>query len=200
MRTTAALACTTIMLGLSVAAVAELSDVPSGKYGVDPKHAYISFTYDHKGYSTPHIGFDAFDLTLTLDSDNPENSVIDVTIDASSVTSRVPVFDGHLMGPNFFDTENYPSITFKSTSIVSTGESTYDVLGQLTIKGMSKPVTLAAVINKADLHPQSKKPLIGISADAKVNRSDWDLTRAIPSVGDEVTIYISAELPQKTSD
>jgi polyisoprenoid-binding protein YceI len=81
-----------------------------------------------------------------------------------------------------------------------TGDDTFDVMGDLTIKGVSKPVTLAATINKAANHPRSKKPQIGVSGEAKVSRTDWGLTRALPLVGDEITIYISAEMPQKTSD
>ena len=96
---------------------AELADMPSGAYALDKNHAYISFSYNHLGYSTPHIGFRSFDVALELDSANVENSNVTVTIDATSVDSRVDVFNGHLQGENFFDTANYPEITFESTGI-----------------------------------------------------------------------------------
>ena len=175
-------------------------DVPSGEYGLDKTHAYITISYSHLGFSNPHVGFDSFDVNLNADSENPENSKVEVLIDATSVNSRVESFNGHLNGKNFFDTANFPAITFKSTSIKSTGESTFDVTGDLTIKGITKPVTLAATINKAADHPMRKVPTIGVSATAKVSRSEWGLSRAVPNVGDEVTLMIEVELPQKKQD
>lgn len=189
-----------ILLGFAVNASADLSAVPSGDYGLDVKHGYISFTYSHMGYSTPQVGFRTFDVNLTLDNANPENSKVDVVIDASSIDSRVDAFNGHLTGEKFFDAAKYPEITFTSTTIKSTGEDTFDVSGDLTIKGISKPVVLATTINKAANHPMSKKPVIGLSAETKVSRSDFGLDRAVPTVGDEVTIYVSVELPQKKTD
>ncbi len=184
-------------LALAVNAQADLSDVPSGEYGLDDHHAYISFTYSHIGYSTPHIGFRNFDANLTLDSANPQNSVIEVVIDTTSIDSRVDEFNGHLRSANFFDTENYPQATFKSTSIKGTGEGTFDVTGDLTIKDVTKSVTLEATLNKAAMHPMRKIPAVGFSAETTIMRSDFGLDRAVPAVGDEVTIYITVEMPKK---
>ncbi len=184
------------LLALAGNAYAELADMPAGDYGLDKDHAYITFSYSHFGFSTPHIGFDSFDLNLTLDPQNPEKSSVTVTIDATSVSSRVDRFDGHLNGANFFDTANHPEITFQSTSMSKTGDSTYDVVGDLTIKGITKSVTLNATINKAANHPRRNTPIVGMSGEAKVNRSDWGLDRALPNVGDEVTINVTAEMPK----
>ena len=185
------------LLGFTVNASAELSDVPSGEYGLDKTHAYITFTYSHLGFSTPHVGFDSFDVDLDLDSENVENSSLDVVIDATSISSRVEEFDGHLNGEDHFDTANYPQITFASTEIRKTGDSTLDVVGDLTIKGITKPVTLKATVNKAAMHPMNKVPTVGVSAEAKVKRSEWGLAYAVPMVSDEVTIHIEVEMPQK---
>ena len=187
-------------LGFGAGANADLSNLPSGQYGLDKTHGYISFTYDHVGFSTPHIGFRSFELTMMLDSEHPENSSVEVAIDASSIDSRVPEFNVHLNGEEFFDTENFPEITFKSTGMKSTGADTYDVAGILTIKDVSRPVTLAATINKATDHPWKKIPWIGVSAETTVNRSEWNLIRALPGVSDEVTIYISVEMPKTESE
>lgn len=184
------------LLTLAGNAYAELADLPAGDYGLDKSHAYITFSYSHLGFSTPHIGFNAFDLNLTLDPENVEKSSITVTIDASSIDSRVDRFDGHLAGPNFFDVANHPEITFQSTSMSKTGDSTYDVVGDLTIKGITNSVTLKATINKAANHPMRKTPTIGMTGEAKVLRSDWGLDRVLPNVGDEITIYVTAEMPK----
>ena len=187
-------------LALAANAQADLSTVPSGEYGLDDHHAYISFTYSHIGFSTPHVGFRKFDANLTLDSAKPENSAIEVVIDTTSVDSRVEEFNGHLRGSNFFDTDNYPQATFKSTSIEGTGEDTFNVTGDLTIKDVTKSVTLEATLNKAAMHPMRKIPAVGFSAETTIMRSDFGLDRAVPAVGDEVTIYITVEMPKKESD
>ena len=180
----------------SAVAAADLSAVPSGKYGLDKSHGYITFSYSHLGFSDPHIGFRSFELELDLDNENPANSTVNVTIDATSIDSRLDNFDEHLNGANFFDTANYPTITFNSTAIEMTGENTMNVTGDLTIKDTTKSVTLATTINKAGAHPRRNTPWIGVSAETKVARSDWGLTRGLPNVGDEVTIWISVELPK----
>ena len=197
MRKTVQTALLTTFLALAANAQADLSDVPSGEYGLDDHHAYISFTYSHIGYSTPHIGFRNFDANLMLDSENPQNSEIEVVIDTTSIDSRVDEFNGHLRGSNFFDTDNHPQATFSSTSIESTGEDTFNVTGDLTIKGMTNSVTLEATLNKAAMHPMRNVPTVGFSAETTVSRSDFGMARGVPNIGDEVTIYVTVEMPQK---
>ena len=188
---------TAVLLALALNAQADLSDVPSGEYGLDDYHGYISFTYSHMGFSTPHVGFRTFDANLTLDSENPENSSIEVVIDTTSIDSRVEEFDGHLRGSNFFDTDNYPQATFTSTSIEQNEDGTFAVTGDLTIKGVTKSVTLDATLNNAAMHPMRNVPTVGFSAETQVMRSEFNMGRAVPAVSDEVTIYITVEMPMK---
>ena len=180
----------------SAVATADLSAVPAGAYGLDKNHGYITFSYSHLGFSNPHVGFREFELEVILDNENVENSTVNVTIDATSIDSRLEEFDGHLNGPNFFDTANYPTITFESTSIEQTGDNTLNVTGDLTIKDVTKSVTLETTINKAGNHPMRNTPWIGVSAQTEVLRSEWGLNRAVPNVGDEVMIWIEVELPK----
>ena len=182
------------LLALPFSASADLSDVPSGVYTLDSTHGYITFTYSHLGFSNPRVGFNRFDTTLELDSRNPENSAIDVTIDASSIDSRVEEFNGHLNGSDFFNTAEYPTITFESTKVEATGENTFDVTGNLTILDTTKPVTLQATINKASNHPMRNVPTVGVSATTKLMRSDWGLGAYAPAVSDEVELSIEVEL------
>ncbi|MEM9207919.1 MAG: YceI family protein [Pseudomonadota bacterium] len=192
--TTLRLISTLIALTVATTATADLASSPAGKYTLDKNHGYITFSYNHLGFSTPQVGFDDWDVVLNLDNGNVESSTVEVMIDATSINSRVAVFNGHLTGENFFNTSEYPDISFVSKSIESRGDDAFDVAGDLTIKGVTKPVVLAMKVNKADNHPMRKVPTIGVSGEAKVNRSEFGLDRAVPAVGDEVTISVSAEL------
>jgi len=192
-RTAYVLAC----MALTATAHADLSDVPSGKYSLDLSHAYITFSYSHMGFSTPNIGFRDFDASLMLDSDRLENSSIEVVINADSIESLKDDFNGHLKSGDFFDTGNFPQATFSSTKIESTGADTFNVTGNLTIKDVTKPVTLAATLNKAAMHPMQKVPTVGFSAQTTIMRSDFGLDRYVPNVGDEVTIHVTVEMLQK---
>jgi len=112
---------TVTLLALPFSASADVSKVPSGVYTLDSSHGYITFTYSHLGFSNPRVGFNSFDTKLELDSDDPENSTIGVTIDASSIDSRVAEFNKHLNGSDFFNTAEHPTITFESTKVEATG-------------------------------------------------------------------------------
>lgn len=186
--------CAATLLALPFSVSADLSDVPSGKYTLDSSHGYITFTYSHLGFSNPRVGFNSFDTELELDSSNPANSAVEVTIDASSIDSRVAEFNDHLNGSDFFNTAEFPTITFKSTKVEATGENTFDVTGDLTILGTTKPVTLATTINKAANHPMRDVPTVGLSASAKLMRSEWGLGAYVPAVSDEVELSIEVEL------
>lgn len=185
------------LMALGATANADLADVPSGKYSLDLHHAYITFSYSHMGFSTPNLGFREFDATLDLDSDNLANSSINVVIDVTSIESMKDDFNGHLKGADFFDTANYPQATFKSTGIESTGPDTFNVMGDLTIRDVTRPVTLAATINKAAMHPMQKVPTVGFSANTTIMRSDFGLGKYVPNVGDEVTIDVTVEMMQQ---
>lgn len=180
-------------LAISPVVVADTSGVPSGTYSVDPQHGYILFSYSHFGLSNPQVGFNKFDATLDLDADNPEDSEINVTIDVNSIDSRVPVFNDHLRGDDFFQAEQYPNISFVVTSIESKGDSNYTLTGDLTMKGVTKPITLDASI-VATMHPFREIPVVGVSASGQLKRSEWDLGKYAPSVSDEVTLSIEVEM------
>lgn len=165
----------------------------SGEYKPDARHRYITFSYSHFGYSHPHVRWRDWDATLNWNAENPENSSVSVTIDASSVDSGVDVFDGHLKGKNFFDTDNHPEITFASTALTKTGPNAGTMTGDLTIKGVTKPVMMNVTLNKGAYEERGNKYKLGFSASGTVNRSDFGLDYAVPAVGDEVVISVEAE-------
>lgn len=165
----------------------------SGEYAPDPKHRYITFSYLHQGFSRPMVRWRSWDGTLNWDAENPENSSVSVTIDASSVDSGVDEFDGHLRGERFFDTANHPEITFTSTSVSRTGDATGTITGDLTIKGNTKPVTLDVTFNKSAYSERGNEYKIGFSGTATVKRSDFGVDFLAPAVSDEVDIVIETE-------
>lgn len=171
-----------------------LDAVPAGTYNVEPTHAYINFSYTHLGFSRPVVGFNDFDVTLELNQEDITASALQVKIDVASVDSRVEEYNGHLTSADWFDAATYPDITFVATDIEMTGDDTMAVTGDLTIKGITKPVTLDAKVNKAGPHPFNKKPTIGISASGTLKRSDWGLGKYAPAVTDEVELNIQVEL------
>ena len=183
--------------GLALAGIANagpLDGVPAGTYKLEKTHGYINFSYTHLGFSRPVVGFNSFDVTLELNQEDITASAVTVNIDAASIDSQVEVFNGHLTSDDWFGVEANPDITFVATGIEMTGDNTMAVTGDLTIKGITKPVTLDAKVNKAGPHPFNKKPTIGISASATLNRSDWDLGKYAPAVTDEVELNIQVEL------
>ena len=169
-------------------------DSPSGNYSLEKTHGYISLSYSHMGFSTPQVGFKDFDVELKLDSNNIEQSSINVSIDPKSIDSRVEEFNEHLNGARFFDTENHGEINFTSTKITLSENDRASIIGNLTIKGITKEVSMKATLNKEGQHPIRKKQTLGVNATAKINRSDWGLGYAVPMVSDEVNILISVEL------
>ncbi len=180
---------------LTQQAIAEVS-VPSGSYSVDPDHGYINLGYSHLGFSNPTIRVTGFDADLSLDADKMENSKVSVTMETDSLDSGVEKFDGHLASDKFFNAEKYPSITFVSTSVEDKGDGMLAIAGDLTIKGVTKPVSMDAKLNKAGTNPLKKVAALGFSANTTITRSDWDLGEHAPMVSDAVDISIEIEFLQ----
>jgi len=173
---------------------ADLSGVPSGNYAVDPTHAYVTFTYNHLGLSNPVLSFDDFAIDMNFDSEDPTKTTVAVTIDANSIVAGSDIWKSHLTGDKFFDTAKHPEITFNSTSVEAARDGNYTVMGDLTIKGESKPVSINVVINAAMNHPMSGTPVIGLEASSELMRSEFGMKAAIPHVSDEVALNITAEM------
>jgi len=187
-----AIAAGTLISGLVQAA--DLSAVPSGSYTLDPTHAYIHVQYNHLGLSNPILAFDKFTVDMDLDVADPTKTSVAVDIETGSVITGSDVFNDHITGEKWFDVGANPSITFNSKEVKANGDGTFAMMGDLTVKGMTKPVTLDVVINNAMQHPFKKKPVVGISASGEIKRSDFGLGANAPYISDEVTIEIQAEM------
>ncbi len=172
---------------------ADISTAPAGTYKSEAGHAYIAFSYLHQGYSKPILRWGEFESTIELDPETPENSTLSVSIPVDSIDSGVDEFDEYLLAPDFFDEANHPVITFKSTDLQIEQVGKGQLIGELTMKGITKPLKLKAKLNKVGEHFRSKAPMFGISAQGRLKRSDWDLGKFAPSVGDDVNIKIEVE-------
>jgi len=184
----------TLTSAFNIASAADLSAVPSGNYQVEPTHAYINFQYNHLGLSNPTLSFDDFTIDFNLDNADPSKSTVAVSIETDSVITGSDIFKQHLTGDGWFNTAEFPAITFESTSVEAAGDDMYKVTGNATVKGVTKPLTLDITINAAMNHPMSGKPVIGLDATGNLLRSDFGLGKFAPNISDEVALNISVEM------
>ena len=161
-------------------------------YVIDGTHTLPRFEYSHFGYSTQVSRFDKTSGKITLDRATKTGSV-NVVIDAKSVDTGYALFNEHIQGEDFFDTAKYPTITFKSSNLKFDGDKLAAVEGDLTVKGVTKPVTLALTSFLCMPHPMLKKDACGANATARIKRSDFNMGKYAPYVSDEVTLTIPVE-------
>lgn len=161
-------------------------------YNVDSSHTFPRFSYNHMGLSKQILSFKKTTGTVVLDKEAKEAKV-DITIDMTSVNTGFDVFDGHIQGEDFFNTAQFPTATFKSTKVVFDGDKPASVEGDLTIKGVTKPVTLTITSFFNGPHPMMKKDAIGANATAVISRTEFNAGKFAPGVSDEVTLDIALE-------
>jgi polyisoprenoid-binding protein YceI len=161
-------------------------------YIIDGPHTLPRFSYSHFGYSTQLSRFDKTSGKIVLDRQAKTGSV-EVTIDTTSVDTGYPLFNEHIQGQDFLDTAKYPIATFISNNLKFEGEKLVSVDGTLTLKGISKPVTLTVTSFQCMPHPMLKKDACGTNATTVVKRTDFNMGKYAPNVGDDVTITIPVE-------
>lgn len=162
-------------------------------YTFDPIHTSVIWNTTHHGKSSPHGIFSNIEGTLVLDEAAPENSKINVTVPTGLVATGIPKFDEHLKTKDFFNSAEFPAATFVSTTVEKTGDKTAKVTGDLTLIGVTKPVTLDVVFNEKGVNPMNQKETVGFSASGVVKRSEFGMGYGIPNIGDDVKIQIEAE-------
>ncbi len=171
----------------------DLSKVQGGNFSIDKNHAKIIFSTTHFGFSTYYGLFTDFDAKLTFDPKAPTASKLEVAIDLNGIDTTNPKLDTHLKSPDFFDVAKFPHASFKSTSIAVTGPTTGTITGDLTLHGVTKPVTLTASFAGGGINPMTKAYVLGFSATGTLKRSDFGVSAYVPAVGDTVTLTISGE-------
>jgi polyisoprenoid-binding protein YceI len=176
---------------LSVAAASTVWAAPT-TYKSDANHTFVRFSYKHMGFSTQESRFNKVTGTLTFDPAAKSGSV-DISIDTKSVDTGSDLFNQHIQGPDFLDTTNFGTATFKSTSVKFDGDRPVSIEGNLTLKGVTKPVTLTVIDFRNGQLPMMKKDAIGADASAKISRTEFNMGKYVPNVGDDVTLSIAIE-------
>jgi len=163
-------------------------------FNTDPNHTFVRFSYNHMGFTTQEQRFNKVSGTVTLD-EAAKTGVVDIVIDSKSIDTGSDLFNGHIQGVDFLDTTTFPTATFKSTAVKFSGLRPASVDGNLTIKGITKPVTLT-VTSYTHGANMMKKDAIGADATTNIKRSDFNMSKYVPMVGDDVKISISIEAAQ----
>ncbi|MCU4552423.1 YceI family protein [Acinetobacter nosocomialis] len=183
----------TLSFGLAVALASTVTLAAPVDYKIDPTHTATVFSWNHFGFSTPSANFSDIQGIIKVDNAKPANSSVNVTIPLSSVNTNVPALDKEFQQEAWFNAAKYPNITFKSTKVETKDKKHFKITGDLTVKGVTKPVVLDAVLNKQGEHPMAKVPAIGFNATTSFNRSDFGLGNYVPNVGDKITVNITTE-------
>lgn len=177
---------------IAIASIAGSALAAPETYNIDPSHTAPRFEYSHFGYSTQVHRFDKTSGRIVYDSEAQTGSV-EVSIDARSVNTGHALFNEHIQGEDFFFTEKYPAITFKSTKVKFKDGKPAAVEGELTIKGVTRPATLTVTSFHSMPHPILKKDAIGANAYTRIKRSEFNMGKYAPHVSDEVTLSIAVE-------
>ncbi len=173
------------------------TDLATGTWTVDPTHSSVSFSVRHLMISKVRGSFTTFSGTVTVPEDRLA-TVVDVTIDPTSVSTGDAMRDGHLKNNDFFDTEAFPTWQFKSTAVKAKGSS-YALVGNLTVRGVTKPVELDVEFEGIGTDPYNNTKA-GFSATGEVNRKDWGVEFNIPMeaggfvIGDKVKLELDVQL------
>ncbi|MGO8755529.1 MAG: YceI family protein [Gallionellaceae bacterium] len=183
------------MFAVLFAASLPLAAMAADSYTIDPPHTFPRFMINHLGFSTMEGRFDKTSGKVTLDRAAKKGS-IDITIDASSVSTGFAKRDEHLRSPDFFNVVEFPTITYKSNSIKFKGDTPSSVDGELTMAGVTKPVTLTIDdfnCGPDPMEPLKKKQKCGAAASAEIKRSDFGIKFGLPAVGDDVKFVLEVE-------
>ncbi|NBV07147.1 MAG: polyisoprenoid-binding protein [Proteobacteria bacterium] len=173
--------------------IAQNASAEAVKYQIESNHAYVLWFANHFGFSNQSGKFSDVSGEINFDEKKPENSSVDVTIKIDSLVTGLPKFDKHLKSADFFDAEKFPTTKFVSKKIKVTGKNKAKIEGELTLHGVTKPVTLNAKFNKSDVSVVTQKPTIGFSATATIKRSEFGINYAVPAVSDNVELVIEVE-------
>ncbi|MFC0203407.1 YceI family protein [Novosphingobium soli] len=163
-----------------------------GTYALDSAHTLVRFTVDHLGISDFFGTFPGATGTLAIDPRNLAAAKVDVSVPVARVSTTNATLDGELVSADWFDAARYPTMRFVSTKVVKTGADTADIAGDLTLHGVTRPVTLKAHFKAAAVNPMNKAYTLGFNAEGVIRRSEFGVTKYVPMVSDETELSITA--------
>jgi polyisoprenoid-binding protein YceI len=166
--------------------------VQEGAYAVEPQHTRVLFAVSHMGFTTWYGEFTHVSGTLNLTPQAVGNSTLEIHIPVNTVSTTSAKLDGELKSPQWLDAEKFPEIVFKAKQVERTGEDSAKVTGDVTLHGVTKPVTLDVKFNGAGTNPLDKKYTAGFEVSGTIKRSDFGVNTYVPLIGDDVKIIISA--------
>jgi polyisoprenoid-binding protein YceI len=174
------------------------SPLCAATYTFEPQHTQGVLTWNHLGFANPTAQFNTVEGMLEFDPADPTHSSVIVKIPLASMSTGVSDLNDNFKSPDFFDFAKFPVATFKST-LVEKGAApdALQVVGDLTVHGVTKPVTLDVTVNRVGVNPRNKVPTVGFEAQATLNRSDFGLGLFVPQVSDAIRIHITAEAAEK---
>lgn len=181
------------LLGLSLGLMSAATFAAPITYKIDPAHTATLFSWNHFGFSTPTANFSDIQGDIQVDEAHPEKSSVNVTIPVSSVNTNVSALDKEFQEAAWFNSAQYPNITFKSTRVETKDKKHFKIFGDLTVKGTTKPVVLNATLNKQGVHPMKKVAAIGFNATTSFDRSAFGIGNYVPNVSDKITVNITTE-------
>ncbi|MBL7841346.1 MAG: YceI family protein [Cyclobacteriaceae bacterium] len=161
-------------------------------YKVDKSHSKVGFAISHMMISEVEGQFNGFDATIVSSKDDFSDATVEFTADVNTIDTNSERRDGHLKSPDFFDAAKYPALSFKSTSFTKTGDKSYKVVGDLTMHGVTKPVTLEATLTGTATGRGGKR-VVGFKVTGTINRIDFGVGTSGPGTGDEVTLTAKTE-------
>ena len=169
------------------------------KYAIDASHSAVVFGWNHFGFSNPTARFDKIEGSVLLDKADLTRSSVSVSLPLKGLDTGVAKLDEELKGQDFLDTAKYPTITFTSTKVEKSGENGLKITGDLTVHGVTKPVTLDARVNKIgifEIPGVIKAQAAGFDATTVIKRSDFGVTKYVPAVSDDIPVHITLDAKQ----
>lgn len=177
---------------ISVLCLAPLSLLADNTYTIDPHHTEVEYNINHFGFSNPSGKWMA-EGTLEYDAKAPQNSKANITINIGNIITGNPELDKHLKGKQFFEIETFPKATFISDKVNVVDNKITEVSGNLTLHGITHPVTIKVQQNNMGKNPVTDKPTIGFTGEATLKRSDFGIRTFLPNLSDEVKLNLNVE-------
>jgi polyisoprenoid-binding protein YceI len=187
------------IVALSASSLFAQSTIAQTTWNADPMHSKLAFSTTHLGISDIDGAFNKFTASATTNKADFSDAVFDLSVDVATINTLVEMRDKHLRSADFFDVEKFPTMTYKSTGIKKTAENKYQLTGDLTLHGVTKPVTMDLWYRGTIVNPQTKANTAGFQLTGTIKRSDFGIGPkfAPPMISDEVKIKADGEFKQK---